>query len=144
MANPFEGFMLDNTYYAYEQGSYSRSKEIITNTNLTQERRRAVNTLGIGPATHTITLILANSYNVVDVTTGVVSGTTQWLGVSRLHDLESKLGSRGSSLPLTIVTPYGTTHLVVPKGVADESFFLASPSGTGVEWRVSLSFEDIQ
>jgi hypothetical protein len=145
VANPFEGFLINGTYYHYEQASYSRTREILTRTDLTQEKRRAVSTLGIGPLTHSVTVILENTYLTVDPETGNASiGETTWLGLSRLAHLESMLGYRGSSLPLIIVTPYGTTHLVVPKGVADETPFLANPNTTGVEWRVSLSFEDLQ
>lgn len=143
MANPFEGFMFDEQYYRYDTGSYSKSRALLNRTDITQERRRAISTLGIAPATHSVALLLENTYSVLNPADNNIVGSTTWLGLSRLYDLEQKLNYMGNSLPFTIVTPAGTTHLVVVTGMEDATMFITSPQSLGVEWRVPLTFEEI-
>ena len=141
MANPFDGILINDKYYNHEIGSYKRTYPL-KNSAITNQNNRTFQILGADLPTHSITLILENDYTVYSGNSNVGLGNTSWKGVSRLADLVSMLGDNGASLPLTLVCPDGSSHLVVPTGALDFDIFKDPVVPTGIEYRVNLTFEN--
>lgn len=141
MTNPITGIYLDNKYYNFVTGSYSRSYEL-RSTSEEGQNTRVFSVAGKLLPKHSITLVLDNQYTVRGISGNAELGTTLNLGVSRLNELVNILGARGSSMPLVFVAFDGSSHLVVPTGSIDISEYRTPPSDTGVEYRVSLTFEN--
>lgn len=138
MENPLRGIRLENKFFNYEKGSFSKSIGLKNSASNTQDSK-SFSVLGGTLASFSIALLLENSYTPkVD---GVPSpdGATVWNGVSRLFDLERDLTAKGVSMPLTFVTPYGATYSVIPTGALDTTEYLESPQDSGVEFRCSIS-----
>lgn len=140
MSNPFFGVMLGGLYFNYEEGSYRASSRFKTTSEITQGSKMfTVN--GLAPDSHFITLVLDSVYKPVDPATNNQLGETTWHGTSRLAHLKTLLGV--STVPLTLVLMDGVTHAVVPTGALDISVYKPVIQDFGVEWRVSLTFEEI-
>jgi len=142
MTNPLRGIYLNNRWYNYEADSY---QENLTLRNSVREvySGRAVNILGTGGDSYTLTLALDSTYTIRQ---GELSlGVTTWLGVSRKIDLENFIGAKGTSMPLIFVTPYGHTVNVIPVGQLSKTIFNSSNPGatTGVEFRISLTLQQL-
>lgn len=145
MANPFLGVLLNNQYYNFVPGSYSETR-LLKNSTSDMQRVKNFSVLGAAPIIHTITLVLENSYAYYDATTNNLAGSTagNGLAVTRKQELESFIGAAGVSMPILFVSPYGSTHLIVPTGTIDSTPFIPeAPEATGVEWRVNLTLEDL-
>ena len=144
MINPYRGIKLNNRFYDYLEDSPLKSIQLKNSVDATQNSITASN-LGGTDATFTITLALDSTYNVKAGSSNV--GATTWVGVSRLADLEIFAGAQGVSNPIDFITPWGTSHKVVPIGSLDISMFNpANPEaddGNGVEFRVSLTLATI-
>jgi hypothetical protein len=141
MANPFHGVLLNNKYYKFEDGSW-RITTPLQNSAIETQNSRTFSVQGKSFDVHSLTLVLENEYYTVDPATNNVStGTTTWLGISRLFDLKRDLGAKGVSMPLTFVTPAGTTVSVIPTGALDQEMFRATPEDGGVEFRVNLTLD---
>lgn len=140
MANPFTGVLLNGRYYGHEASSFRKSLQFRTSIEPTQSSRTASSS-GVSMGTFSLSLSLDNTYVVYNGVNAV--GTTTWMGVSRLADLESYIGARGASMPILFVTPYGATFNVIPSGTMDVSIFNPDnpQDSNGVEFRVSLTLE---
>ncbi len=144
MSIPIKGIFINGYFYQYVVGSYSRNFALKNHTTTTQSSK-TVTTNGADLPIHTVGIQLDNNYNPLDISTGNLTGATTWLGVSRLAHLVNLLGNNGSSMPLTLVVMDGSTHLVVPTNSIDSTIFNPdAPSTNGIEYRVSLTFENIQ
>lgn len=141
MADPFFGVLLNGRYYKFDADSYSISTPL-RNTSTETHRGRNLSVGGKGFDTHSITLVLENTYEVVGATTNDIIGTTTWQGTSRLYQLKQDLGAKGVSMPIAFYTPFGVTHSVIPTGSIDANRFLNQVQDTGYEWRVNLTLED--
>lgn len=141
MSNPFQGFLIGGSYFNYVDGSYSRTQDLRNTTVETQSSRTSMSQ-GIALPKHSVSLLCENTYYEVDPVTNNQGSQVTTKGVSRLAFLLSLLGAT-ANLPLIVMVPDGTTHRVIPTGTIDISMFPSQPSDTGVEYRVSLTFEDI-
>lgn len=140
MIDPIRGILIEGFYYNYVPGSFREARPLKNSTEEAQSNKVATN-LGIGYPTFTTTLVLENNYD-ISSELGGGSGNTQWLGVSRLDHLTTILGGYGDSMPITLVTPYGTSYSVIPTGSLDiDSFNPENPTETGTEFRVTLTLE---
>ena len=144
MAITLIGTFLDNQFYQYVTGSYKRSFQLKNSSSVTQTSK-TFSVLGTAPEIHAITLHLGNTYPVYSGTTwGLIVGSTNWLGVSRLAFFKNMIGALGASLPMTFVSPDGMTHSVVPMGSIDvEIFNPDNITPEGAEYRVSITLEDL-
>lgn len=141
MANPFQGFTIGGSYFNYVEGSYSRTLDFRNTTEDTQGSR-STTAQGLALPKHSISLVCENQYYEVDAATGNQGSQITTKGVSRLAFLQSLVGAT-VGLPLIIMVPDGSTHRVVPTGTADISMFPQQPTTDGVEYRVSLTFENV-
>jgi len=140
MTDPIRGILLEGFYYNYVSGSFRKSLPLKNSGTETQSSKTFA-ILGKGKPTFTTTLALDNEYD-LSSELGGGAGNTTWLGISRLSHLESIVGSEGVSLPLTLVTPYGTTFSVVPTGALDIDIHNPdNPASAGTEFRVTLTLE---
>lgn len=138
MGNPLRGTLLSGRFYNYVEGSFTESLGLKNSSNVTQNSKTFSCQGGTLPS-FTITLALENTYHVKHGAS--VVGETTYLGVSRKYDLEQYLTVQGASMPITFVTPYGSTYSVVPTGSVDFLPFKASPPAAGYEFRATLSLE---
>lgn len=141
MADPLQGVLLEGNYYGYVSNSYSRNVPL-KNSKTTTQDSRTFSALGKDSPSHTVTLDLSNTYS--EYLGPVLVGTTTWLGVSRLALLEEFVGANGASQPITFVSPEGITRSVVGTGSLDVAIFNPeAPESTGIEYRVTLTLEEI-
>lgn len=141
MSNPFNGVMLGGMYYNYALESYRSSVRVKATSSPTQASKMFTYN-GLEPAQHYITLLLEKDYTVKNPVDNNELGITSWFGTSRLSFLKNQLGASG--VPLTLVLMDGVTHAVVPFGILDVSLFRSAlQEDKGVEYRVSLAFEEI-
>jgi hypothetical protein len=139
--NPLRGCYLNGFWYRYVPESFRGSVQLKNVVNDTQgaSPSRLFSIQGSKPADFTITLALENNYQGISGT-----GSTTWVGISRLAHLLGYLGSLGTSQPITFVTPYGVTYGVVPVGTVDiDPFNPENPSSDGMEFRVSISLSSV-
>jgi hypothetical protein len=142
MVNPMRSISLDNKYYNFVAATYHEDVGLKNGVVEAQNGRQFNSVLGKTPETFTLTLALENTkyYNVGDSVTGV----TTWLGISQLADLKNYVGANGASMPLTFVSPYGVTYLVVPSGkIGVDIFNSDNPQSAGAEFRITISLESI-
>lgn len=141
MINPLRGIQLNNQWFRYQEGSYKENINLKNSVKETQTSR----TFDLQGASHvdfTITLMLENTYQISVGSSDV--GSTTWLGVSRLYNLKSFMGTNGSSMPIIFVNPYGASFSVIPIGSLDiDELIAGSPQDSGVEFRVSLTLSQI-
>jgi hypothetical protein len=144
--NPLRGIILEGRHFKYEPGTYRRERGIKNTTTESQDARRVSQINGLFLPTHSLTLILESNFIPREGDTDLAGGATTWKGVSRLYDLEeSVLGGLGVSMPIVFVDPAGLTHNVVPTGGLDVSEFLdVAESDKGVEYKVSITLENIE
>lgn len=137
MINPMRSVYLNNRWYNYVSDSPSKNVKLKNSVNDTQNSR----TFSCQGGTHgsfTLTLALDNTYEINVGESNV--GSTTWLGVSRLADLQRFAGAKGVSMPITFVCPWGVTYDVIPTGSLDISMNIPSaPKEAGTEFRVSLT-----
>lgn len=141
MTNPLRGVLLEGRFYDYVSNSYRVTLPLKNDRSTTQDSN-TFTVLGADKRTHVITLDLSNTTKVKNGETTV--GTTTWLGVSRLADLENFIGAKGVSMPITFVSTEGITRSVVPTGQLDiQMFNPANPEEAGVEYRVTLTLSEV-
>lgn len=143
--NPYHGININGKWYHYVAGSYNKTRSF-KNSSSTTQNSKTFSFNGLDLPVHSVTLVIENqSFEPYDLATNNKLGATNWVGSSRLTDLENMLGWLGNSMPLIMVNPYGATHLVVPTGSFDEQIYnpTAIPD-TGAPFRVQLSFENTQ
>lgn len=134
MTNPLRAVIINRRYYPYLNDSFRESINSKNSVSDTQTNRN-FSVAGKSLEDFSVTIRLENEYEQPG------AGNTTWLGVSRLHDLKNYWGANGVSLPITFVTPYGATFLVVPTGSLDISIFNPeNPSEDSAEFDVNLSF----
>lgn len=142
MINPYIGVLLNGRYYGYVPDSYSESLPLRNQVFETQSNR-TVSVLGKSKESFTLTLSVDSEYDVYAGSSFL--GTTSWVGVSRLVDLKSYIGT-GVSLPIDFITPYGGSFSVVPVGELNVSIFNPDnpkDSVHGMEFRVTLTLENV-
>lgn len=141
MIDPYRGVLLNGKYYSYVSDSFRFEYPLRNETIVTQGSTKSGSALGILPPSFSLVMSLDTKYNVYAGSSFV--GSTTWQGVSRLADLISFAGARGTSMPITFVTPYGATHQVLPVGAL--SFNTYNPDNpsdaNGMEFRVSLTLD---
>lgn len=143
--DPLKGVYINNNYYNYEPETFNitrslrnNSQPVQRNTNL--NRSFAIN--GLLPEIFTLSIVLDTTYAIWNGQN--YSGSTTWIGMSRLIDLYNTCNARGSSMPINFVAPNGLTFSVVPTGSLDiRPFNPTNPTSTGMEYRVTLTLESI-
>ena len=143
--NPLRQVIIQGRHFAYEPGTYRRERGLKNTTSESQSARRAAQLNGFVLPTHSITLVLESNFTPREGENDLPGGVTQWAGVSRLYDLEEfVLGGLGTSMPIYFVDPAGISHSVIATGGVDVSEFLLTPTAAaGIEYKVSITLEDI-
>lgn len=143
ITNPQLGIILEGRFLNHNPESFRENTPLSNSSDVTQNSK-TFSIMGSRPKQFTFTVSLDNTYDVKAGTswgTGVI-GTTTWLGVSQKAYLENIIGGLGPSMPLTLVVPYGMTYSVIPVGQIDTvPHNPSNPNASGMEFRVSLSFE---
>ena len=140
MQNPLRGVYLNNRFFEYIADSFSFRLPLQNNVSRNQNGTFAT-PLGATKLEFTIALSLDNTVNVAFGSS--IVGLTTWLGVSRLTDFISWFATSGASMPITFVTPYGSTHSVVPTGELSVTEKQSVPRDEGVEFRLDLTLTEV-
>ena len=142
MINPLRGILLDGLYYGYIDNTFRKSIQLRSSVSSGQASR-LVSTIGSSWSTFVIQLSLDSNYIVRSGDLDL--GSTTWIGISRLTNLERTLSASGVSMPIVFVAPYGVTYNVSPIGVIDTTVFNPENPGssTGMEFRVSLTLDQV-
>ena len=140
MQNPLRGAYLNNRFYEVVNDTFTFRLPLQNNINRNQNGTFGT-PLGGTKFEFTIALMLENTVQ-VNFGSSIV-GVSNWLGVSRLYDLLSFAGAGGVSLPFTFVTPFGSTHSVVPTGELSFAEARTVPRDEGFEFRVDLTLVEV-